>query len=100
MSRLKDRIAQEIAEWERLSGKKKIQVLLETADLSDVYTRRLIIIGGFVTDYFPELLSLTPQETEAENNIEFAPLIKFFNLLGSRQKILKLFIKRRSAANS
>lgn len=96
MSILKDRITQEIAEWERLSGKKKVQVLLEKSDLSDPDTRRLLIIGGIVEDYFPELHCLTVQESEHENEIEFAPLSDFFKLLGSRRNLLNRLFKRKA----
>ena len=100
MSILKKRVEQEIADWKRLSGKKKAQTFLEKTDSSDFYTRRLIIIGGFAMDYFPELLSFTPQETEAENEIEFAQLIKFLILLGNRRNLLDRLIKKKSVAHS
>ena len=100
MSILKERIEQEINDWERLSGKKKAQVLLEKADLSDIYIRRLILIGGIVMDYFPELLRLTPQETEVKNEIEFAPFISFLILLGNRRNLLERLMKKKSVANS
>jgi len=97
MSILKKRIEQEIADWERLSGKKKVQVLLGKIDLSDIDIRRLIIIGGFGTEYFPELLSFTPQETEAQNEIEFAPLINFLISLGQRRTVLDRLMKNKKS---
>lgn len=100
MSLLKKRIEQEIADWERLSGKKKAQMFLKKIDSSDVYIRRLVIIGGFATDYFPELLHFTPQETEAKNEIEFSPLIKFFILLGNRRNLLGRLMEKESVVNS
>lgn len=93
MSVLKERIAQEINDWERLSGKKKAQALLKESDLSDIYIRRLILIGEFVITYFPELLRLTPQKTEVENEIEFSPLTNFFILLGNRRNLLCRLMK-------
>lgn len=93
MLTLKERIEQEIAEWERLSSKKKVQGVLEKSDLSDPAIRRLIIIGGIVEDFFPELIYLTPQKSEPENATEFAPLIDFFKLLGSRRNLLNRLMK-------
>lgn len=95
MSILKKCIEQEIADWERLSGKKKAQIFLKKTDSSDIYIRRLIIIGGFATDYFPELLRFTPQETEAENEIEFAPLTNFFLFLSMRRNLLDRLMKKK-----
>jgi hypothetical protein len=94
---LKKRIEQEIVDWKRLSGKKKTQMLLKKIDLSDVNIRRLLIIGGLATDYFPELLSFTPQETETENEIEFAPLINFLISLSQKRTVLDRFIKKKKS---
>jgi hypothetical protein len=94
MSTLKERVEEEIADWERLSGKKKAQIFLEKIDSSDVDICRLIVIGGFVITYFPELLRLTPQKTEVENEIEFSPLISFFILLGNRRNLLDRLMKK------
>ncbi|MEN6567455.1 MAG: hypothetical protein ABFC57_14285 [Veillonellales bacterium] len=96
MSVLKERIAQEINEWERLSGKKKAQIFLEKTDSSDIYIRRLILISEFAINYFPELLRFTPQKTEVENEIEFSPLINFFILLGNRRNLLDRLMKKKS----
>ena len=96
MSVLKERIAQEINDWERLSGKKKAQTLLGKSDLSDNYIRRLILIGEIVITYFPELLRLTPQKTEAENEIEFSPLTTFFIFLSNRRNLLDRLMKNKS----
>lgn len=76
--------------------KKRAQVLIEKSYLSDPSISRLIIIGGIVIDYFPELLSLTPQKSEFENKIEFAPLLKFLKFLGPRRNLLSRFIKIKS----
>lgn len=96
MSTLKERIEEEIVDWERLSGKKKAQMFLGQPDLLDVDIRRLILIGGFAMDYFPELLYFTPQETEVKNEIEFAPLIHFFYLLSTRRNVLHRLMKKRN----
>lgn len=74
---------------------KKAQIFLKKTDSSDIYIRRLIIIGGFATDYFPELLRFTPQETEAENEIEFAPLTNFFLFLSMRRNLLDRLMKKK-----
>ncbi len=98
MSTLKERIEEEMADWERLSGKKMAQIFLEKPDLTDIYIRRLILIGEFVITYFPELLLLTPQKTEVENEIEFSPLITFFSSLSTRRNVLERLMKKHSVA--
>lgn len=94
MSKLADRIKQQMTEWERLSGNKKAEMCLAETNLSDPDIRRLIIIGKYTMDYFPGLFRLTPQKTENENQIEFAPLLKFFTLLDNRRNLLERLMKK------
>ena len=92
--KLNERIAQELVEWERCSGKKKAQVLGKS-NLLDVDIRRQIIVGELVCRHFPDLLQCQPRGSEAENQVEFAPLESLLKIIaGERgQFALRKFIE-------
>lgn len=51
--------------------------------------RRKIIIGGLVSKYFPEVLQFNPQGSNADNNIEFAPLANFLYALANDKQLVE-----------
>jgi len=91
MSRLNELIAKEIAEWEVASGRKETPPPRDNVTSPSVDTRRLIILGGLLGDYFPEFLRFQPQATEAENQVEFAPVAGFLaSLAGDKEYVNRL----------
>jgi hypothetical protein len=87
-------IAQEIANWERLSGKKGTPSLSGNANSLSADTRRLIILGGYVADTFDAVLRFQPQGTEAENQVEFAPFIAFLALLAADREYVNRLMEQ------
>ncbi len=51
-------------------------------------TRRKIIVGAVVMAYFPKLETLQPQRTNAENDIEYAPLAAFCSALAADKETM------------
>ena len=88
MTKLNVRIAEEIAEWKAATGQTKFQRMTKVATALDDDIRRLIIIGGFVADKFPEVLQYQPQSSEPENQAEFLPLLVFLALLESETEFI------------
>jgi hypothetical protein len=79
MSLLEQLIQLEIAEWNEKSGKKRLPELY--LNPLHIDTRRSAIIGSIFTNYFEDFLQCTPQETEEENDSEFAPVEYFLTIL-------------------
>jgi len=61
------------------------------------------IIGRIVSEYFPEVMRFKPHRTDAENKLEFAPLINFLSVLASQKRVMtqlkEIAGKRTSADN-
>ena len=83
MSAINDKIAkrqEQIKQSERL---KKEQDIREKNKQEAVNTRRNIIIGKMVCEYFPDVLNFYPRRTEAENKIEFLPFEQLLYVLAN-----------------
>ena len=94
MNKLNELIAQEIAEWERLSGYKEKQIASKK-DSSNAGNRRQMIHGGYsmaFMDSYPIFQRLQPQPTEPENDIEFAPVELFYSLLANDKELVERLI--------
>ena len=93
MNELNEMIAQERANWNRLSGQKEAQTRERMASLS-IEARRQTILGGIDTDCFLWLLRLQPQATEAENQAEFAPWAYFLALLKDDEEYVNRLMEK------
>ena len=82
-SNIDERIAKSQERTAQLKGQKKEQEIRERKQQEAINTRRKIIAGGIVEKYLPEVLELQPQRTDAENEIEFAPLGKILSVLAA-----------------
>jgi hypothetical protein len=69
----------------QLKQQKKEREIREQKKQDTLSTRRKIIIGGIVEKYFPEVLKLQPQRTDAENEAEFALLETVISLMAQDQ---------------
>jgi hypothetical protein len=81
MTRLEKRIKQEEEEWNRKAYGQKRTMIIEKSSSLSVQNRLQTIVGGYVIGCFPELLELQPKPTEQENDVEFAPVKRFLELL-------------------
>jgi len=80
-----DEIEHEMEKLEQLKIIKRAEYIQDTvwresASLS-ADTRRMIIVGGLFEQYFPEYKHYKPQESEIENQVEFAPVACFLAVL-------------------
>jgi hypothetical protein len=69
----------------QLKQQKKERDIRERKQKEVITTRRKIIIGGIIEGYFPEVLKLQPQRTDAENEVEFALLEMVISLMAQDQ---------------
>ena len=76
-----ERIAKSQERTAQLKRQKKEQEIRERKQQEAINTRRKIIVGGIVEKYFPYVLELQPRRTDAENEIEFAPMEKILSVL-------------------
>ena len=67
----------------QLERQKRAQEIREKKARERINTRRNIIIGKMVEQYFPEVLEFIPRRTEAETKVEFAPLEHFISMLAA-----------------
>ena len=79
-------IEQEKKEWKSLSGRKRTHEVHNGTELLSIETRRQIIIGGIVSDVFPEVMYYEPKNDEVSNNAEFAQIKCFLSLLAADDK--------------
>jgi len=87
VDRLNEMIKQEIRSWEDKSRRYRSTILAKDAS-HDVNIRRQIIVGGLFCELFPQVLQLQPQDSEPENQVEFAPIEYFLRLLVSDKNYL------------
>lgn len=101
MMTLSERIEQDLQRLKELtqhqqSETSRIQAGKESVS-SDVATRRQFIFGEYFmkfADRYPCFQKLQPQETEAQNAIEFALVERFFMLLESDSEYLNSLITK------
>lgn len=80
----------------QLEKQERAIVAREKEKVRKLETRRKIIIGGIAEKYIPEFQKLEPKKTNAENDIEFAPVAKFFAKLVRDKKLLDWFMEDES----
>jgi len=100
MLTLDERIAKERKKLEQLKRQKRAQKAREQKRLYAVNKDRWCIIGKIVEVHFPQVLSLQPYRTEAENKSEFAPLEAFFSELASDKQVAFRLRRRIEARTS
>lgn len=83
-----ENIIKEMERVEQLKRQKKAKDIRENNRTKKIDTRRLIIIGGFVLKYFPEVINFQPRRTNAENSIEFMALENALKLLSADKQYL------------
>jgi outer membrane phospholipase A len=101
MSRLNELIAQEIAEWEYLSGQAEPETEIEKEVSCDASNLRQMIHGKYAMaffDQYPLFQSLQPKGSQAENNAEFAPVKKFYELLTTKTPLVHRLIHEATKA--
>ena len=89
MSSIDERIAKSIERTEQLKHQKKAQEAREKKRRIAIDKERQIIIGKTVAEFFPEVLCLHPSRNNAENQIEFAPLVNFMSELASDKELIE-----------
>ena len=94
MTNLDKQIAQEKEKLKQLRRQKRAQDARDQEKKNALDTRRNIIIGAMVSEYFPEVLRFQPCRTDAENNVEFAPLTRFLAMLAADKQYVDGLKKR------
>ena len=77
MSTFDERIAREREKLEHLKRQQRAHDTREKKRHEAISRDRQRIIGELVSKYFPEVLRFQPHRSNAENQIEFAPIEKF-----------------------
>lgn len=96
MPTLDERIALEREKLEQLQRRKRAQGQHEKECRRKDNERRKYIIGAMISQYFPEVENFQPRRTNAENDVEFAPLANFLSQLAAdREYVTQL--KERAA---
>ena len=83
MSSTEERIARTKEKRLQLERRKRAEEKSKKEKEHKVNISRQIIIGKIVLRYFPQILRFQPKRTDAENEIEFAPLIDALSVLAS-----------------
>ncbi|MCL2108681.1 MAG: hypothetical protein FWH20_04970 [Oscillospiraceae bacterium] len=85
MLTLDERIKRDTEKLEQLKRQKRAQIQREKQKARAVDTRRKIIAGAILLDIFPQFTELQPKKNNAENYIEFAPLVDFLTCLADKK---------------
>lgn len=99
MLTLSERIEQDLQRLKELSQHQQPENSQEQMNKepvsSDIVTRRQFILGEYFmkfVDRYPCFQGLQPQETEVQNNIQFAPVERFLSLLESDSEYVNRLI--------
>jgi hypothetical protein len=101
LSKLNERIALYVTEWEYKSGQKKRQTVLSNIGSYDADNRRQFIFGELSMmffDKYPLFQQLQPKHSEAENHAEFARVEAFYALLADEKEVMERLIKKLTEA--
>jgi len=98
MSSINAQIAQAKEKAAQVERQRKLQQNREKEQQRKIDTRRNIIIGKMVADYFPAVLEFKPRRTIAENISEFAPFAAFLSILAD-DKIYIALLKEKAIQN-
>lgn len=73
---------------EQLKNQKKAQERREKSAKRKIDTRRYIIVGGLVCNYFPDVMKYQPQRTAADTAKEFEHFENILRTLSSDEGLL------------
>jgi hypothetical protein len=88
MSTLEERIAKASEKYDQLMRQKKSKEVQDRKKKMAADKKRELIVGGIVVKWFPEILSLQPRLTNAENQTEFASLENILSLIAADTEYL------------
>lgn len=88
MPTIDERIAKKIESVEQLKRQKKAQKARDKKKQEALDKDRQRIIGKIVSEIFPEVLRFQPSRVNADNQIEFAPLVSFLSELAADKELV------------
>jgi hypothetical protein len=88
MDKLAADIEKTTEKLEQLKRQKRDKEQREKLKQRKEETREKIIIGGIVKKYFSQLQKFKPQKTNAENDVEYAPLAAFCSALAADKETM------------
>ena len=77
MSDFKKQLEEEYESLQKEKRREQERMCRESKKKQAIDTRRHIILGKLVAQYFPGVLRFQPKLTETENSVEFAPFEEF-----------------------
>jgi len=92
MTKLSERIASEIKEWNMQSRQYKTWDLLEQTDQMDEDMRLQLIAGEYLYRFLSPYLPCQAQESEIKNAIEFKPLANLLSWLSDNPAFVEQLI--------
>ena len=82
MATLREHYARFDEEWAEVDKRNQKRMIFEkAASIDDDTAARLMILGGIMTNFIPQVESLQRKQSESESDIEFAPVVNFFSML-------------------
>ncbi len=96
MPTLHQRIAKKLEAVEQLKRQKKAQEAREKKRHEAIDRDRQRLIGKYITELFPDVLRFQPSRINAENEIEFAPLVNFLHELAADNELVARLKERAS----
>lgn len=81
MSIIDEMISKNLMEIKQLERRKMMRDRQEKIAREKLAQRRIFLVGTYFLNAFPEFLSLQPKKSDEENQIEFAPLLRFLQTL-------------------
>lgn len=90
MASLAEHYARFEEEWKQTNSKVDKHKVFEKIAHHNPDTARLIILGGILEEYIAQTKRLQPKHTEAENDMEFAPVSQFFFQLFEQESVKQL----------
>ena len=93
MSRLSDRILQEMAEWNEKSRQNKTWKFAGRQDVMDEELRLQVIAGGYLYEHLSHLLPSQVQDSEFENAAVFKQLTTILSWLSKNPELVEQVIQ-------
>ena len=91
MSSVNPKVLKYIERHKQLEHQQQAQEARDKRKEAAINRDRQLIIGKIVSEYFPEVLRFQPCRTDADNQTEFAPVIRFLiELSHDKEYISKL----------
>lgn len=90
MASLAEHYARFEEEWRQTNRQAEKRKVFEETASHTPDAARLIILGGILEEYIAQTKRLHPKPTEAENDMEFAPVSQFFFQLFEQEFVRQL----------